>query len=120
MAQPVRIALAQLNSHLGNVEANDRLTKARETAAGQGADMIVTPKCICRDIRVTISSFGRFYGGCCRRIRPAGVLTADGGPAIVVGAPFADAGHIYNAVFVLENGRQLARVTGQFAELQGV
>jgi len=45
MTQPVRIALAQLNSHLGNVEANiDRLTKARETAAGQGADMIVTPE----------------------------------------------------------------------------
>ena len=45
MTQPVRIALAQLNSHLGNVEANiDRLAKARETAAGQGADMIVTPE----------------------------------------------------------------------------
>ena len=111
MTQPVRIALAQLNSHLGNVEANiDRLTKARETAAGQGADMIVTPEMYlsgypCDDLVLRADFMVAVAAGLDR----LAALTADGGPAIVVGAPFADAGHIYNAVFVLENGRQLAR-----------
>ena len=42
MTKPVIIALAQLNAQLGNVDANiERLAKARETAALQGADMIV-------------------------------------------------------------------------------
>ena len=111
MTQPVRIALAQLNSHLGNVEVNiDRLAKARETAAAQGADMIVTPEMYlsgypCDDLVLRDDFMAAVAAGLDRLT----ALTADGGPAIVVGAPFADAGHIYNAVFVLENGRQLAR-----------
>jgi NAD+ synthase len=36
-------------------------------------------------------------------------LTSDGGPAIVVGAPAAIDGAIYNSVFVLDGGKQLAR-----------
>ena len=36
-------------------------------------------------------------------------MTADGGPAIIVGAPHAENGHIFNAVFVLDDGQIIAR-----------
>ena len=36
-------------------------------------------------------------------------VTSDGGPAIVVGAPTKDNGAIYNSVFVLDDGKQIAR-----------
>ncbi|MEC8642599.1 MAG: nitrilase-related carbon-nitrogen hydrolase, partial [Pseudomonadota bacterium] len=39
------IALAQLNPHLGNIEANvARLLEARRQAASLGAEIIVTPE----------------------------------------------------------------------------
>ena len=121
MTQPVRIALAQLNSHLGNVEANiDRLAKARETAAGQGADMIVTPEMYlsgypCDDLVLRADFMAAVAAGLDRLT----ALTADGGPAIVVGAPFADAGHIYNAVFVLEMAVSWPGATRSICQITG-
>ena len=45
MTKPVLIALAQLNAHLGNVNANvSRLAEARTQAASHGAEIIVTPE----------------------------------------------------------------------------
>ena len=45
MTNPVPIALAQLNAHLGNIDANiSRLAGARATAAANGAEIIVTPE----------------------------------------------------------------------------
>ena len=42
MTKPVLIALAQLNAHLGNVNANvSRLAEARTQAASHGAEIIV-------------------------------------------------------------------------------
>ena len=36
-------------------------------------------------------------------------MTSDGGPAIVVGAPTKDNDCIYNSVFVLDDGKRIAR-----------
>jgi NAD+ synthase len=111
MTKPVIIALAQLNAHLGNVDANiERLAKARETAALQGADMIVMPEMYlsgypCDDLVLRPDFMGRIATG----IEELTSLTADGGPAIVVGAPHAKDGKIYNSVFVLDRGKQIAR-----------
>ena len=45
MTNPVSIALAQLNAHLGNIDANiSRLAGARAKAAANGAEIIVTPE----------------------------------------------------------------------------
>ena len=111
MKKPVIIALAQLNAHLGNVDANiERLAKARESAASKGADMIVMPEMYlsgypCDDLVLRPDFMVRIATG----IDELTALTADGGPAIVVGAPYAKDGKIYNSVFVLEGGEQVAR-----------
>ena len=111
MTNPVPIAIAQLNAHLGNIDANiSRLAGARANAAANGAEIIVTPEMylsgypwddlVLRDDFMNDVAIG---------IDKLAALTSDGGPAIAVGAPTKDSGRIYNSVFVLDNGKQIAR-----------
>ena len=111
MTKPVLIALAQMNAHLGKVNANvSRLAKARAKSALQGAEIIVTPEMFlsgypCDDLVLRNDFMADVAAG----IDQLTELTSDGGPAIVVGAPAAIDGAIYNSVFVLDGGKQLAR-----------
>ena len=111
MTNPVRIALAQLNAHLGNIDANiSRLAGARANAAANGAEIIVTPEMYlsgypCDDLVLRDD----FMNDVAIGIDKLAALTSDGGPAIAVGAPIKDSGRIYNSVIVLDNGKQIAR-----------
>ena len=111
MTNPVPIALAQLNAHLGNIDANiSRLAGARANAAANGAKIIVTPEMYlsgypCDDLVLRDD----FMNDVAIGIDQLATLTSDGGPAIAVGAPTKDSGRIYNSVFVLDNGKQIAR-----------
>ena len=111
MTKPVLIALAQMNAHLGRVNANvSRLAEARAKSALQGAEIIVTPEMFlsgypCDDLVLRNDFMADVAAG----IDQLTELTSDGGPAIVVGAPAAIDGAIYNSVFVLDGGKQLAR-----------
>ena len=45
MAETLRIALAQINPHVGALDKNaDRIRRARAEAAALGADLVVTPE----------------------------------------------------------------------------
>ena len=111
MTKPVLIALAQMNAHLGKVNTNvSRLAEARAKSALQGAEIIVTPEMFlsgypCDDLVLRNDFMADVAAG----IDQLTELTSDGGPAIVVGAPAAIDGAIYNSVFVLDGGKQLAR-----------
>jgi NAD+ synthase len=111
MTKPVLIALAQMNAHLGKVNANvSRLAEARAKSALQGAEIIVTPEMFlsgypCDDLVLRNDFMADVAAG----VDQLTELTSDGGPAIVVGAPAAIDGAIYNSVFVLDGGKQLAR-----------
>jgi NAD+ synthase len=111
MANPVPIALAQLNAHLGNIDANiSRLAGARANAAANGAEIIVTPEMYlsgypCDDLVLRDDFMNDVANG----IDKLAALTSDGGPAIAVGAPTKDSGRIYNSVFILDDGKQIAR-----------
>ncbi len=112
MTNPVPIALAQLNAHLGNIDTNiSRLAGARAKAAANGAEIIVTPEMYlsgypCDDLVLRDD----FMDDVAIGIDQLAELTSDGGPAIAVGAPVRDSGSIYNSVFVLDNGKQIGRV----------
>ena len=101
MYPPLSIALAQLNPHLGNVRGNlDRLVNARAKAAENGAVIIVTPEMYlagypCDDLVLRSD----FMDEMAAAIDELTALTEDGGPAIIVGAPHAEGGLIYNSVF---------------------
>ena len=111
MHPPLSIALAQLNPHLGNVRANlDRLADARAKAAQNGAAVIVTPEMYlagypCDDLVLRSD----FMDEVAASIDELTALTKDGGPAIIVGAPYTEDGLIYNSVFVLDGGELIGR-----------
>ena len=106
MSSVSAIALAQLNTHLGNIAANvARLLEARRSAHDAGASIIVTPEMYlsgypCDDLVLRSDFMGEVASG----LRALADATADGGPAIIVGAPHVESGVITNAVFVLDEG----------------
>ena len=105
------IALAQLNPHLGNITANvARLLEARRGAGNAKAAAIVTPEMYlsgypCDDLVLRSDFMGEVASG----LRTLAAATADGGPAIIVGAPHEQDGRITNSVFVLDEGEIKAR-----------
>ena len=113
--KPISIALAQLNSHLGNIAANvECLIDAREKANAGGADIIVTPEMFlsgypCDDLVLRSDFMHEVAAGIARLTQ----VTADGGAAIIVGAPYREQDgnvvRIYNSVFVLDDGKIIGR-----------
>src|ERR1700685_88693 len=111
MSETLRLALAQLNPHLGQIEANLAMVRrARAQGARLGADLVVTPE-------LSISGYPpedlvkkpAFVAACADAVSALAADTADGGPGLVVAAPGAEGDKLYNAAFVLEGGRILAR-----------
>ena len=105
------VALAQLNSHLGDVSANcQKLLQMRERAAAKGADIILTPEMFLAgypaDDLVLRADFMDRIEAAISRLAKA---TADGGPAIIVGAPCRDKDVLYNSAFILDGGKIVAR-----------
>lgn len=105
MTDRLIIALAQLNASVGNLAGNaDAILAAR--ALVPAADLLVTPE---------LSIVG--YPPEDLVLKPALVeaakvqvermaqATADGGPALLVGAPWAEEGKLYNAMLLLDGGR---------------
>ncbi|QXM24079.1 NAD+ synthase [Elioraea tepida] len=107
MPETLRIALAQINPHEGEVEKNAaRIRAARAEAAAKGADLVVTPE-------LSIAGYPpedlilkpAFLDACDARIAALAAETADGGPGLIVGGPWRSEGRLYNAAFLLEGGR---------------
>ncbi len=105
MTDRLIIALAQLNASVGDLAGNaDAILAAR--ALVPAADLLVTPE---------LSIVG--YPPEDLVLKPALVeaakvqverlaqVTADGGPALLVGAPWAEEGKLYNAMLLLDGGR---------------
>ena len=99
-------AVAQLNPMLGAIDENmQKLTKARQEAAAQQADIMLTPEMVLTgyqlDDLVLVEGFLEKVE---KAVETLAALTADGGPAIILGAPRRHDGKIYNSVYVLDAG----------------
>ena len=106
-----RIALAQINPHLGALEANLTAIRAvRARAAALGADIVVTPEfSVAGYPPEDLVRKPAFVAACEAVVDALAADTADGGPALIVGGPWRDGGKLYNAAFVLDGGRIVAR-----------
>jgi NAD+ synthase len=107
MTDRFRIALAQLNPVMGDISGNlAKARAARAEAAKAKADLIlfselyivgyppedlVLKPALQEDAREAIEKFAKD--------------TADGGPAVLIGAPWVDDGNLYNACLLLDGGK---------------
>ena len=105
------IALAQLNAHVGHVNHNLELfIAARERAAAQGADIIVSPEMFlsgypCDDLVLRADFMAEINTALNKLI----TLSADDGPAIIIGAPIREGDALYNSAFIIDNGELIGR-----------
>lgn len=102
-----KLALAQLNPVVGDLEGN--LKKAREArtqAAAAGADLIAFTELYLTgypiEDLVLKPALQKAARAACEEL--AGD-TGDGGPAILIGLPWGDGPFVYNAVALLDRGR---------------
>ncbi len=106
----LRIAVAQLNPVVGDVNGN--LEKARAAyaeAARQGADLLVlTELFIAGYPPEDLVLKPAFQEDCREAVGTLARETAGGGPGILIGSPWAIDGKLYNAVCLLDAGKVAA------------
>jgi NAD+ synthase len=110
MMQPkpsLRLALAQLNPTLGDVSGNLMLARqARAEAAGLKADAVMFPELFLAGYPPEDLVLKPAFQDACRAaLDELARDTADQGPAVLIGLPWAEDGKLYNAYAVLDGGR---------------
>ncbi len=111
MTDNLTIALAQLNPVVGDIEGNiDLVRAARAEAAAAGADLVVTSELVVCGyppedlvIRPIVQETVE------REVAALAAETADGGPALLIGAPWVEEGKLYNAALLLDAGEIVAK-----------
>ncbi len=110
MTDSLVIAIAQINPTVGDIDGNvARILDARARAAAQGADLVVYSELVVigyppEDLVLKPALQARARAA----IDRLAAATADGGPAMLVGAPEAEGGAVYNAAWLLDRGRVAA------------
>ena len=103
----LRIALAQLNPTVGDVAGNAaKVREARAEAAGLQADVVMFPELFLAGYPPEDLVLKPAFQDVCREVCEALAReTADGGPAVLVGLPWAEGGGLYNAYALLDAGQ---------------
>jgi NAD+ synthase len=101
------IAIAQLNPVVGDVAGNaDRARRARREAAAAGADLVVFSELFIAGYPPEDLVLKPAFQAACRgAVEQLARETADGGPALLLGSPWAEGGRVYNAACLLDRGR---------------
>jgi NAD+ synthase len=110
MTDHLTIALAQLNPTVGNISGNAQLVRdARARAAAMGADLMVASELVIpgyppEDLVLRPS----FQEAVSAAVDALAQETADGGPAMLIGALWQEEGKCYNAALLLDGGKVAA------------
>ncbi len=110
MTDSLVIALAQINPTVGDLDGNvARILDARAKAAAAGADLVVFSELVVigyppEDLVLKPA----LQAASAKAVERLAAATADGGPAMLVGAPEAADGVVYNACMLLDAGRVAA------------
>src|ERR1700676_268277 len=106
-ADQFAITLAQLNPTVGDVAGNAAKARAaREKARADGADLMVLPELFIAGYPPEDLVLKPAFQSACRAaVESLARETADGGPAVLIGAPWVEDGKLYNAYALLAGGR---------------
>src|SRR5580692_8606111 len=106
-ADRLAIAVAQLNPIVGDVAGNlERARKARAQAAHDGANIVAFSELFLAGYPPEDLVLKPAFQAACRAaVEALARETADGGPAVLIGAPWVEDGKLYNAYALLESGR---------------
>jgi NAD+ synthase len=101
------LALAQTRCTVGDISGNaDIVRAARVEAAAQGADLVMFPEMnLAGYTPEDLVLKPAFQEACRAAAEELARETADGGPALLVGLPWAEDGRLYNAYALLAEGR---------------
>jgi NAD+ synthase len=105
-AEKLAIAVAQLNSTVGDIAGNaEKVKRARATAAAQGADLVVFPELFIAGYPPEDLVLKPAFQAACRSaVETLARETASAGPALLLGTPWLDSGKLYNAIALLDGG----------------
>ena len=111
MSDALKLALAQIDPHEGQIRFNtERIRAARAEGARLGADLVVTPEfSIAGYPPEDLVRKPSFVAACEAAIHELAAETAYGGPGLIVGGPWRDDGKLYNAAYLLDGGKIVAR-----------
>ena len=107
MTTSLTIALAQINPVVGDVAGNaEQVLTVRDEAARGGADLVVYSELVLigyppEDLVLKPALIDHVEAA----IGDLAAKTSDGGPALLIGAPLAEKGKLYNAAFLLHGGK---------------
>ncbi|MEE8350738.1 MAG: NAD+ synthase [Rhodospirillales bacterium] len=118
MTDTLAIALAQINPTVGDIDGNvGRILSARAEAAGQGAELVIAGElCVSGYPPEDLVLKRAFLKVIETAVDKLAGVTADGGPGLLIGAPWRDGGRsrgldrgndderLYNATLLLDGG----------------
>ena len=101
------IGLAQIGCTVGDIAGNlARARKARAESAVFGADLLMFSELyIAGYPPEDLVLKSAFVEACRKACEELAIETSDGGPAILIGLPWLENGHLYNAYALLAHGR---------------
>lgn len=110
MTDRLNIAMAQMNPTVGAIRRNQsRILEMRDQAQARGADLVVFPElAVCGYPPEDLVLKPFFLDQVQAAVEDLAASTADGGPAMLVGAPWRDGGRTFNAALLLDGGKVAA------------
>ena len=111
MVDRLRVALAQLNPTVGDVDGNlAKVRAARAEAAKQGADLVITSELVLAGyFPEDLVLKPAFQQRCREAVEALRADTRDGGPALFVTAPWREDDKLYNALIALDKGEIIGK-----------